>query len=164
MGKSRDSANLVADSNVFSDITNDRVGIGSTVPTTKLDVAGDVRISGVITSSSFRGSVNSSGVSTIGTLYGTNVEYDNLYVDVGISTVIRGTNLNYTGIGTLTNLRSTNISISGLSTFTDTVELDGGLRDFYGRVGAAGSVLTSTGAGVSWRKSSNFSAINFVLS
>ncbi len=52
MGKARDTANLVADINVFSDITNDRVGIGSTVPTAKLDVNGVIRASSFVGSGS----------------------------------------------------------------------------------------------------------------
>ena len=38
--KSRYTANLVSDNNLFVDITNDRVGVGSTHPTAKLDVDG----------------------------------------------------------------------------------------------------------------------------
>jgi hypothetical protein len=49
MGKTRQSANLVSDNNIFVDIVNDRVGIGSTLPTTKLDV------SGVVSATSFVG-------------------------------------------------------------------------------------------------------------
>lgn len=48
MGKSRDSANLVSDSNIFVNITNDRVGIGSTNPIAKLDVVGDIRTTGIV--------------------------------------------------------------------------------------------------------------------
>jgi len=40
MGKTRDTANLISDGNIFVDITNDRVGIGTTNPNTKLDVSG----------------------------------------------------------------------------------------------------------------------------
>jgi hypothetical protein len=42
MGKSRQSANIVSDNNIFVDIINDRVGIGSTLPTTKLNVVGTI--------------------------------------------------------------------------------------------------------------------------
>jgi hypothetical protein len=42
MGRSRDSANLVSDNNIFVDIVNDRVGFGVTTPTTKVQVAGNV--------------------------------------------------------------------------------------------------------------------------
>jgi hypothetical protein len=46
MGKTRQSANLVSDNNIFIDINNDRVGIGSTIPTYKLDVVGDINFTG----------------------------------------------------------------------------------------------------------------------
>lgn len=42
MAKTRDTANLVSHNNIFVDIVNDRVGIGSAVPVTKLDVSGSV--------------------------------------------------------------------------------------------------------------------------
>jgi len=56
MGKSRDTANLVSDSNISVDITNDRVGIGSTGPTSRFDVQGNVRVVGIVTATSFVGS------------------------------------------------------------------------------------------------------------
>jgi len=55
MAKTRDTANLVSHNNIFVDITNDRVGIGSLIPTTKLDVSGNVNISGVVTASTYYG-------------------------------------------------------------------------------------------------------------
>ena len=40
--KTRFTGNLVSDNNIFSDIVNDRVGIGTTNPTSKLQVVGVV--------------------------------------------------------------------------------------------------------------------------
>ena len=40
--KTRHTANLVSDNNIFVDIASDRVGIGSTQPTAKLNVVGVV--------------------------------------------------------------------------------------------------------------------------
>lgn len=111
MGKSRDSANLVADSNVFSDITNDRVGIGTTIPTSKLDVLGDGKISGIVTATTVSTTnlvptnINSSGVSTLTTLNSTN---------------LRPTNLNVSGVSTF----SGNVSIAGTLTFEDVTNVD----------------------------------------
>jgi len=42
MNKSRESANLVSENNIYIDIENDRVGIGTTFPSTKLSVSGNV--------------------------------------------------------------------------------------------------------------------------
>ena len=70
-----------------------------------------------------------SGIGTIGTLsastvLATDADIANLYADVGIVTVARGTSLNYTGISTVTtllstNLQPTNINASGITTLTN---------------------------------------------
>lgn len=52
MAKTRDTANLVSDNNISVDIVNDYIGIGTAFPTTKLDVVGNVKISGIVTASS----------------------------------------------------------------------------------------------------------------
>ena len=52
--KTRYTANLVSDNNLFVDITNDRVGIGSTQPTADLDVNGQTKLD----------NLNVSGIST----------------------------------------------------------------------------------------------------
>ena len=71
MGKTRQTANLVTDNNIFADVNNDKVGIGTTNAVSKLTVAGDVSVSGVITATSFSGSfsgsveyANTSGIAT----------------------------------------------------------------------------------------------------
>ena len=46
MGKTRNSANLVSDNNLFIDIANDRVGVGTTTPQYKVDVVGDINFTG----------------------------------------------------------------------------------------------------------------------
>jgi hypothetical protein len=48
MGKPRQTGNLVSENNIFVNISNDRVGIGSTNPTSKLHVVGDARVTGAI--------------------------------------------------------------------------------------------------------------------
>ena len=51
-------ANLSSKDTLIVDSVNDRVGIASTVPTTTLDVAGGVKVSGVVTATSFVGSLS----------------------------------------------------------------------------------------------------------
>ena len=56
--KTRNTGNLVSENNIFVDITNDRVGIGSTQPTSTLNVAG------IVSATSFYGDgSNLSGIS-----------------------------------------------------------------------------------------------------
>ena len=43
MNRSRVTGDLASHGNIFVDIANDRVGIGSTIPTQKLDVTGTVK-------------------------------------------------------------------------------------------------------------------------
>ena len=51
--KTRRTGDLVSDNNIFVDIVNDRVGIGTTVATAQLTVAGDINLtSGIITATS----------------------------------------------------------------------------------------------------------------
>jgi len=84
--------------------TDGNVGVASTLPTSKLDVVGDVKFSGVVTATTFigkltgdiTGNINSSGVSTVTYLKGTNVNvtglvtattfYGSIY-STGISTI-----------------------------------------------------------------------------
>jgi len=51
--KTRQTGDLVSDNNIFVDIVNDRVGVGTTVPTSQLTVAGDINLtSGIVTATS----------------------------------------------------------------------------------------------------------------
>jgi hypothetical protein len=52
MGKTRDSANLTSRNNIYSDISNLRVGIGTTVPSEVLHVSGNILSTGDINSNS----------------------------------------------------------------------------------------------------------------
>jgi hypothetical protein len=84
--------------------TLSNVGIGTTNPTSRLTLSGNVLVT---------------GISTISTLYVTSGEIDNFYTDIGIATAIRGSNLNYTGVSTLTNATGTNLNFTGVSTLTN---------------------------------------------
>jgi hypothetical protein len=42
MNRTREHSNLVSKNIIFADVANDRVGVGTTVPTTRLSVAGAV--------------------------------------------------------------------------------------------------------------------------
>ena len=118
MGRTRASGNLVSENILSVDISNDRVGIGSTQPTTTLDVNGTVTASsGSITTLSGT-SLNYTGLSTFGTANATS----------GTITSLSGTSLNYTGVstfgtatatsGTITSLSGTSLNYTGVSTLS----------------------------------------------
>lgn len=104
--KTRYTANLVSDSNLYIDIVNDRVGIGTTIPTSKLSVDGNVYVSGIITSSSGV-LISGVGIATAGGTVGTGVTLLD-FRGAGISTVTVSS-----GIGTI------NIEGGGGSTTPD---------------------------------------------
>ena len=79
MGKTRNSANLVSDNNLFIDIANDRVGVGTTTPQYKVDVVGDIN---------FTGSLNQGGNPFVASRWttGTGDDIYRLSGNVGIGT------------------------------------------------------------------------------
>lgn len=77
---------------VLSTLLNGNIGIGSTIPTSKLTVNGNSIFTGVVTATTFNGQVNA-GVGTIRTLNS----------NIGIVTNLTVTNSSYNGIATFTN-------------------------------------------------------------
>lgn len=107
MGKARQSANLVSDNNIFVDVSNDMVGIGSTSPTTKLDVNGTVK------ATTFSGS--GSGLTNISVSYVPTAGIATYATTAGVSTLsqgLTGTPNISVGFSTVSN----NLSVSGVST------------------------------------------------
>ena len=110
---------------------NGNLGIGTTNPTSKLHVAGDVRITGVstlgVTSTTnlTTQQLNVSGISTLGVTTATNLTTQQLNVS-GISTL---------GVTTATNLTTQQLNVSGITT-TQTLN-----------VGTGGTVITTTAGG-----------------
>jgi hypothetical protein len=99
--------------------TNYNVGIGTTIPTSALNVIGDANISGVITANTFKGQINS-GISTI-----TNLTAQQVNVVGGATTALivqgdaRITGILTIGTGSIVLNGSTN-NITGISSITDT--------------------------------------------
>lgn len=143
VNRSRLAANLVADNNITSDIDNNRVGIGSTIPTATLNVAG------IVSATSFYGDgSNLTGISggsfAVGyastdgdtlTTVGTAVTQVN-FVGTGYTITVSG------GIATVTNLRQTLKQLA----FT-----------------SAGSTSYTAGSQISYTATTNDSNANFVI-
>lgn len=93
MSKTRNTGNLVSENNIFVDVTNDRVGIGSTQPTAKLNV------SGIVSATSYYGDgSNLSGISAsmmvVPTRSGTAVTFTIPSTDNAIAVVGRSSTIN----------------------------------------------------------------------
>lgn len=111
--RTRYTGNLVSDSNLYVDISTDRIGIGTTQPSSKLDVVGDVNVSGVITATTFVG--DGSGLTGI-VVTGSGVEVKDNNTLVGTVSILNfGQDLDVTLAGGVATI---NVSIP-LSALTD---------------------------------------------
>jgi len=122
--RTRYTANLTSDSNLYVDISTDKVGIGTTNPTSKLSVVGDVNISGAVTATSFVGDgsqltgiANGIGINTVGGLVGFGVTYLHLY-GAGISTTFYDSSVGIATIFIEGGGGSGSISISKVSPYS----------------------------------------------
>jgi hypothetical protein len=108
MGKTRQSANLVSDNNIFVDIVNDRVGIGTTNPQFDLDVSGDIN---------FEGSFYQNGDLFVASRWdsGTGDDIYRLDGNIGIGTTNPTTKLDVSGEITATGGFNLGISSAGTS-------------------------------------------------
>lgn len=133
----------------IANTTGQYVGIGSTLPTSKIDVNGNANISG---------NVNISGATTS----------SSLNASVGSITYLSGTDLNYTGVSTLTSLVSTSAVVGSAVTINSSgVDVTGivsatyfyqngtilpfgvGISTVGGYVGSGATVLDFRGSGLS---------------
>ena len=161
-------ANL-ADQNIFTaDGTNDRVGIGSTQPTVKLDVTGDGNVSGTLTATSFSGDgTGLTGVaSTDNIITGTAATFTNNVNISGITTVgvLTATQVNVTGVSTFVGFVAftTSISVGGTVTYEDVTNIDsvGVVTARSGiRIGAGQSVGSDGAAAVFYGDGSNLTGV-----
>lgn len=154
--KTRYTANLVSDSNLYVDINSDRLGIGTTNPSSKLTVIGDGYFSGIVTASNFVGNLigtasyaefsnisdyssssgissfavyaNSSGISTYSLFSGIST-YSSTS---GVATYAQNSGVSTSVIGGIGSINS--LSVSGITT------LDG--------VVISSGIITSTNPGI----------------
>jgi len=151
---------------IFADASTDKVGIGSTIPATELDVKGGIAVT----------DINATGVGTIVTLRSTtgiittvdaiSLQATNLVI-TGVSTGITlGTldELNVSGVtstgslqvvgtgnmpvGIITNAQGTNINYSGIGTLATNVIFTKDASGIGATIGAAVGIITYYGDGV----------------
>jgi len=151
MGRTRTSGNLVSENILSVDITNDRVGIGSTIPTVKLDVNGDARITGIL---------------TVGTASVT-INGNNNTIELGAGVTLSSSgNATYTGVLTattfdgnlsnsvFTNYAETTLDLGTLSSSGTTVVGLSSANVFYGTLPTSGTVTFSFSTGLATGASS----------
>jgi hypothetical protein len=139
MGRTRTSGNLVSENILSVDITNDRVGIGSTIPTVKLDVNGDARITGILTVGTASVTINGNN-NTIELGAGVTISSSGSATYTGILTAATfDGNLNNTVI---TNYAEAAVNVGTLSTtVTNNIGLSTG-NVFYGNLPATAGIVT----------------------
>jgi hypothetical protein len=98
------------------------IGIGTTNPTSSLYVVGNQYVSGVLTATSFNGSLVGTAAS-VTSLVGAAASITNITGTSGTITTFSSTNGTITNLGstsgTITNLSGTNLNYTGISTFTN---------------------------------------------
>ena len=146
-----DGAVLTADS------SNDRVGIGSTQPTAKLDVSGNAQIgaaitmfssSGIVSATSFHGDgSNLSGITAGATLSAASGAQRVVVTSLTSGTMTAaGTDADLAWNSTTNTLSATNINVSGTLTYEDVTNVDSvGLVTARTGVRVVGGGLTVTG-------------------
>ena len=150
--KTRNTSNLVSDNNIFVDISNDRVGIGSTQPTTKLDVVGTIK------ATSFSG-ITTAMISDYGS--GLAGGYSNTNVDnhINAGTANTGEVLSWNGtdydwvVGVQTaNINADTFNVTGVATFQSSVNLGDNDRlnfsDTNTRIYGANNALNIEASGI----------------
>tara|TARA_B100000965_G_scaffold380525_1_gene377152 strand:- start:475 stop:1281 length:807 start_codon:yes stop_codon:yes gene_type:complete len=138
----------VNDNLIIADATNNRVGIGSTIPDFTLDVLGgigatDIRISGLSTFVGFSTFQDSIGVQKditiagISTVVGVATFRNNVFIDGDLNVAgdidfdeIRGRNLNITGLSTFVGFSTfkDNVFVAGVGTFASDLSVLGNLN------------------------------------
>ena len=113
--KTRNTGNLVSENNIFVDIANDRVGIGSTQPTSTLNVAG------IVSATSFVGDgtgITGLNASQVGALADIVTDTDPQLggdLDVNGNDIIGTGNVNLTGVVTATAFSGDGNNLTGLT-------------------------------------------------
>ena len=120
-------------------LLNNKVGIGTTNPTTNLDVAGDVKISGITTISNASGTVTI-GIGTTALLVEGNARVTGI-LTVGSSSITLNGETDIINVGTGLTLSSSGINVTGIITATSFVG-DGSKMTGVG-IGSTGSIDTT---------------------
>jgi hypothetical protein len=155
MGKTRQTGDITSDNNISVDITSDKIGIGTTTPSAKLSIIGDLFVSGISTLSSGFEVDNTGNVASVGTIKLNETSIANakssskVIIDsTGIITALSlvGSGLNISGVSTTGNIIADNIT-AGIVTASSGIDAigiqSGGVNIFTGIITA----LNFVGAG-----------------
>ena len=130
------------------------IGIGTTLPTTKLDIVGNVRVSGVSTlgittiTNLTTQQLYVSGISTLGFTSATNLTSEQLYVGVATVGFITATNA-YVGVATVGFITATNayVGVATVGSITATNAYVSGITTISSNSSSNALIITQTGSG-----------------
>ena len=144
MGKTRETGKLVSDNIVSANINNDSVGIGTTNPTSKLQVQGNVLVVGIITATNLAAQqLNISGISTFTS--------GPILVGTGTSTGTASQPLQVTGGAYVSgNLGIGTTNPAYALQAQGNARVTGAIYDSTNTPGTTGQVLQSTITGTLW--------------
>ena len=132
------SSGTLGNSQVFDSGTN--VGIGTALPSAKLDVNGDAKFDSVLTINDSGTQARLSGSKPI-LLTASEIELNTVRTELNSQTV---------AVGPITTPNSEQFGVNGSSYFNGSVQMNSALKDTNGDAGASGQVLSSTVTGTDW--------------
>lgn len=138
MGKARDTGNLTSKTNLFSDIVNDRVGVGNASPGEKLDVSGNIRLGTQVNKATITYATNTARTLTI-----PNIDGNRTFSFIDQAQTFSGNQTFTNNVNVSGNSNVSGILTSGTLNVSNTISITGN-TPFYRNVAIVNTNYTVT--------------------